>query len=335
LAILEAPARSGLASLLNLQAVDVAQRAALWTRSVKSFFPGLSVRELGGTPDRGSISGMPFGPGRLWTVVSPSLLVSYDPSALCDDHNDVFSVMMQLHGSTTACQKQRRCTLRPGEFCLIDSRLSFELEVAATSSQFMFVQMPRHAVLARHPYLERRTAELFDPADAGARLLRGLLLSVLEQATLLEDDQRASTLSAIIQLLGAPRLPAGRKADEVSWRVRAALACIDAALSDTAVSAEQIAKMQGISRRRLDEIMIETVGASLTAQIWIRRLSQAATDLADPRCAGRSVSQIAFAAGFEDPAHFTRAFKRRFGCTPREWRLRAGAASAPLPPLDS
>ena len=50
-----------------------------------------------------------------------------------------------------------------------------------------------------------------------------------------------------------------------------------------------------------------------------------AADLTDPRYNGRAVSQIAFANGFEDAAHFSRAFKGRFGRTPRDWRV-GGAA---------
>jgi AraC-like DNA-binding protein len=317
---------SSFASLLNLQSVAAAQRAALWTRSVKDFFPGLSVRELGGNLNTGSISGMSFGPGRLWSVLSPPLLVSYDPSASPGD-TQLFSVMMQLHGATEARQRHRQCLLQPGDFCVIDSSASFELEVSA-SSHVMFIQMPRPAVLGRHPYLERHTAETFDPNETGAILLRGLLLNILDSAPLLEDYQRSSALGAIIQLLGAPKYPHSGGNGELNWRARAALAYIDAQFADTTLTAHRIAKEQGISRRRLDEIMRQSVGSSLTGEIWNRRLRQAATDLAEPQRNKQSVAQIAFAAGFEDAAHFTRAFKRRFHCTPREWRRRETAAAA-------
>jgi AraC-like DNA-binding protein len=43
--------------------------------------------------------------------------------------------------------------------------------------------------------------------------------------------------------------------------------------------------------------------------------------LRDPRRNGQSVAQIAFTNGFEDAAHFTRAFKRRYAVTPGQWRL--------------
>ena len=83
--------------------------------------------------------------------------------------------------------------------------------------------------------------------------------------------------------------------------VRAALNCIGARFSDRALTAEQVAKAQGISRRRLDKLMVQAAGTTLTAQIWKRRLSQVADDLAAARFAGRSVAQIGFMAGFGDP----------------------------------
>jgi len=57
-------------------------------------------------------------------------------------------------------------------------------------------------------------------------------------------------------------------------------------------------------------------GCSITGQIWERRLEQAAIALRDAERASHTVAQIAFANRFEDAAHFTRAFKRRFGFSP-------------------
>ena len=55
---------------------------------------------------------------------------------------------------------------------------------------------------------------------------------------------------------------------------------------------------------------------SLADWIWGQRLDAARRDLVDPALAGRSVSEIAFACGFNDAAHFSRAFRARFGCAP-------------------
>jgi AraC-like DNA-binding protein len=313
-----------MASLLNLQSVGAAQRAALWARSAQGFFPGLSVRKLDNTPQVGRIGSMPFGAGRIWSVLSPPLVVTYDPMSSQDDRH-LFSLMIQLSGTTIARQQRRSCLLHAGDCCAIDNGSAFELEVPSASSYVTFVQMPRLSVLARHPHLERQTAELFDPHEAGTGLLRGLLLSVLDSAHVLDDQQRSATLAAIIELLGASRPVRTERLAATNWRVRAALKFIGERFSDATLTAAQVARAQAISRRRLDTLMVESGCETVTAQIWHRRLAQAAADLTDPRFAGRSVSQLAFAAGFADAAHFSRVFRQAFACTPRQWRERKAA----------
>jgi len=52
----------------------------------------------------------------------------------------------------------------------------------------------------------------------------------------------------------------------------------------------------------------------------MQRLERCRRDLLDPAHAARHISDIAFAWGFNDLAHFSRIFKQRFGASPREWR---------------
>jgi AraC family transcriptional activator of tynA and feaB len=307
-----------MASLLNLQSVSAARRAAFWAQRACGLFPGVSVRKVDGRPEAGRISSMSFGPGRIWSVLSPPLIVNYDPSSGRDDRN-LFSLMIQLTGATAARQQRRSCLLRAGDCCAIDNGAAFELEVPEDSSYLVFLQMPRLSVLGRHPYLERHTAELFDPEEPSTGLLRGLLMNILDSASILEDFQRAAALAAIIELLGGST-PQSDQVEETHWRVQAALKYIGAHFADAALGAEQVARAQGISRRRLDKLMVQGAGTTLTAQIWKRRLSQVADELAEVRLVGRSVAQIGFACGFADPAHLSRTFRRSFNCTPCEWR---------------
>jgi len=45
--------------------------------------------------------------------------------------------------------------------------------------------------------------------------------------------------------------------------------------------------------------------------------------LTDPRFASRSITSVAFDAGFGDVSYFNRSFRRRFGATPSETRAEA------------
>jgi transcriptional regulator GlxA family with amidase domain len=217
-------------------------------------------------------------------------------------------------------QNRRACELRAGDMCLIDERFPFFLQ-GPVCSEIVFLRMPRQAVLGRHPYLEHRTAGVFQADDPGAMLLRDTLMQTIRSAPQMREEQRASVLSAMVHLLGAATAPRGAELDDVSWRVRAALAYIELNLADGDLTAEQVARAQSISRRRLDQVLLRALDVSVTGQIWKRRLELAAADLVDPRYAGHTVSQIAFATGFEDAAHFSRAFKAKFGHAPRDWRL--------------
>lgn len=310
-------AHSTLASL-DLRTVEATQRAHAWSRQASDCFPGLSVQELDTPPAAGTMQGQALGPGSLWRIQSPAVRVSYEPPDA--DAGQTFSVMLQLQGSTLARQHRHACRLEPGEICLIDGLLPFELQVHDSLSHVMFLQLPRGVVLARHPYLERRAAVVLDKEDAGTVLLAGVLENLFESAPFLAEHQRATALVAIAQLLGVVKDSRESPVEEVNSRVRHALAFIDAHLSETSLDANTVARDQGVSRRWLDELFQKTVGTSLSAQIWMRRLQQAASDLRDPALAARTVTQIAFGVGFEDAAHFTRTFKRHYQCTPREYR---------------
>jgi AraC-like DNA-binding protein len=308
-------------SALDLASVAEPERAAVWMRSAGRLFPGLSVSKPPVNPIVGRIEGVPLGPGHLWTILSPPVRVSYLPR---HDSPPMFSVMLQLDGATTAAQCGRECTLAAGDFCVIDGLAPFDLDAAGPVSRVVFLQMPRHAVLSRRDGLERRTAQAFDIREPGAAFLRNVLTNLLEAAPMLGLEQRTAALASVVQMLGVPRLPGGDSlATRNAERIAATLAFIDAELADPTLTAQRVADAQGLSRRRLDQILA-TLGTSLSAQIWARRLAQAASDLLDSRFGERTVTQIAFGVGFEDAAHFTRAFKRRYEVTPREWRNGVG-----------
>jgi AraC-like DNA-binding protein len=305
---------------LDLHGIVHTQRERLWRQSAQHFFPGLSVRDMPDTPAHGSIQGLAIGPGELWNILSPPAQVTYKPRGRTDEDAQWLSVALQLQGSTSACQDGRVCVLEPEDVCVIDGQQPFELEVAGGFSRLMFLRVPRALALGRHPYLERHTAQAFDRADAGSQLLRTMLLGLLESGPLLREEQGTVAITGAVQLLGLPRFSRDIGTHDLAWRARNALAFIDAQLPDPSLTATRVADAQGISRRRLDQIALSTLGTSISVQIWLRRLDQAAADLRDPRLEHRSITQIAYGVGFSSTSHFTRAFKRQYGCTPVQWR---------------
>jgi transcriptional regulator GlxA family with amidase domain len=83
---------------------------------------------------------------------------------------------------------------------------------------------------------------------------------------------------------------------------------------------EDLARLQGISRRRLDALMIRHTGRTLVASLWAQRLQRAAQLLREPQEAHKSITQITLDVGFSSSSHFARLFKVHSGRTPQQWR---------------
>jgi len=105
---------------------------------------------------------------------------------------------------------------------------------------------------------------------------------------------------------------------------------IERKLDDPDLTPARVAELEGISERYLQKLF-EGSGSSFTHYLRERRLQRTSAELSNPAEAHHSISEIAFRNGFNDSAHFSRAFRHRFGLSPREFRqqeLDRAAASA-------
>lgn len=82
------------------------------------------------------------------------------------------------------------------------------------------------------------------------------------------------------------------------------------------VSSEELEVVTGLSRYDLARQFRLLCGTSPYRYLLMRRLDYAREQMA----LRRSLSDIAFDAGFADQAHFTRTFKAALGLTPTHWR---------------
>lgn len=90
-------------------------------------------------------------------------------------------------------------------------------------------------------------------------------------------------------------------------------------LGDPQLEAETVARHVAMSLRNLNRVF-ERHGCSVTQWIWRERLARAHAQLADPAHAALPIGDIALQCGFATQAHFARAYRERFGCTPSERR---------------
>jgi AraC-like DNA-binding protein len=90
-------------------------------------------------------------------------------------------------------------------------------------------------------------------------------------------------------------------------------------LGDSDLDAAMIAAALHMSERTVYKACADA-GFRLEDDIIGRRLARARADLERATLGGESIAALAHRWGFKDASHFSRRFRARYGCTPREWR---------------
>jgi AraC-like DNA-binding protein len=168
------------------------------------------------------------------------------------------------------------------------------------------------------------------PNQVGAlRLLASYIEALLADPVLPTDELRQLAIAHIYDLaalaMGATRDTAeiANKRGLRAARLREIKSDITANLWRDGLSVEEIAMRRRVSSRYV-QMLFEEEGTTFTEFVLAARLDRAHRMLADPRLSDRSISTLAFDAGFGDLSYFNKTFRRRFGQTPSDVR----AASA-------
>jgi AraC-like DNA-binding protein len=100
-------------------------------------------------------------------------------------------------------------------------------------------------------------------------------------------------------------------------------AYIETNLSRSDLDIQEIAQRMGCSRRYIFRAF-QAADTTPSQYLWDLRLERTREHLTTDSFRGGSISEIAFACGFSSTAHFSRAFRKRYGISPSESRRQTG-----------
>ena len=303
---------------LDLKSIPESVRASHWSSSVAALFPGLEVRDIQPSNIEGKVRETKLGAACIWSIESvPQQIFRAVPVSISrDTTSQGFKLLIQLTGTASVRQAGRRAELMEGMFTLVDGRQPFSLDMHTPYHQIL-VQMPRDAVITRYAGIENRTATSSQREHPGDDVLRNLVLSLANRGAALDHRAMLHASAALIELLGTAGI-AARSSTKTALLDRA-VTMIEIHLADSDFTPARLATQLRVSRRYLDALFTRS-GLSVSGHIWERRLMRAAEQLKACNASEQRISDICFSAGFEDPGHFARAFRRRFGVTPSAWR---------------
>lgn len=119
-------------------------------------------------------------------------------------------------------------------------------------------------------------------------------------------------------LLNSETLTRGRKASKVR-NIMAIKSYISQHLHESQLTAQEIADHTHLSVNYMNRLLAEE-GLSLMKLVWQLRLEESRRLLEKPLANTLQLAEIAWQCGFSSQSHFSQAFRRYFGMTPKEMR---------------
>src|SRR5581483_1919855 len=245
------------------------------------------------------------------------------------DQIDHYAVYLMRRGRLRAHAGDATIRAEAGEPYVLDLARPIDALVSDTDS--VTVMLPRD-------FLD----EALGPADLHGRVLAGgfgrllgdYLSALADRLPELTQAEAPYVARGTRDLIAACLAPSRERATQAQPQFELTLMLqakrhIDRHLQTRDLSADELCTVLGISRSSLYRLFARHGGVA--AYIRGRRLDRIRARLADPT-ERRKLSDIAQAYGFSSEAHFSAAFRRRFGMSPREARDESAGLWSGAPP---
>lgn len=244
------------------------------------------------------------------------------------DHNSAIWLATLIAGEAVLETAGTQTPLTPGAIIVGASGVDSALR---TTSDFemLFIKLPQLAVSPRLISPLGQRVGVLDTRSGIEKIFHGLLANIAGTLETLGDDQFQPIEQSIIEFLVACLASDGRiesrggAAGARASHLNRLCMRIETMLHDPELSLNGVAADNGVSSRYVQKLF---TGANTTFSSYLkrRRLERCYADLISPIHAQLAISEICFRWGFSDAAHFSRAFRERFGLSPSQHRQSAG-----------
>jgi AraC-like DNA-binding protein len=253
-----------------------------------------------------------------WATSSP-FSVRRVSSSPCVSFSRGIKVMLQVQGNTSIIQNGKTVELGPGHWVVYDAGSPYEV-INHSDFEQITLMVPRESLSARR---DVKIAPLFQahPSAHGlGKVFWEFLKNVMQESNGIGMQCERSVASAVecmlMQLLSnvSPLIGPTTTVD-----IKEAInSHINDNLHDPELSLESIARALGTTKRTLHRAY-ESEDESISDRVWRMRI-QRCQQVLDHAATDWSVTELAFAHGFKDPAHFSRRFKQFTGISPRSYQ---------------
>jgi AraC-like DNA-binding protein len=300
------------------------ERADFWTDLVSRHVTPMFIEPAGEQPLRGAVQARIIGNLGVAQVSGRGVRAAHTRVQIARTSGHLYAAGVHLDGEARINRRGEQIALQKGDVFITDSRQEFTLDLERPW-RHLLITLPTQWIDGRVT-----RPDLLSGAVLHGRPLARLWASQLVSGFMLSGDlsPAAGTLFArhSVDLLAQLLEEAHSDQPTPSDAVRAAIflnAChvITLKFGDPSLTPGQIAQELRVSTRTLARTFAAN-NETVMQRLFDERIRQAARLLIMPEAFHRSVTEIAFACGFNDASHFGRVFAAKMHMTPSQWRQR-------------
>jgi AraC family transcriptional regulator, positive regulator of tynA and feaB len=307
---------------MTTDSVQPRERVEYWADLVTRHVTPMRIEPTGRSPLHGEVQAQVIGNVTVAEVAGYGINASHTRAEVANTISHLYAACVNLDGDARIKRRGEQITFQKGDVFITDSRHEFTLDLERPW-RHLVVSLPTH-------WMDSRVTR---PELLAGMVVRDHPLTRLWATHLADGFAMASSFSPAAATLFARHSVEllAQAFDEVHYdqptpsdASRAAIylhACHLIALrfGDPNLGPNRIARDLRISTRSLARIFADH-DETVMRRVFDERVSQAMKLLIAPEAAHRSITQIAFACGFNDSSHFGRVFAARVQLTPSQWR---------------
>ena len=309
----------------SFRASDLAgrTRTVAWGELLAAHLDKVDFTPAGGDAFEAELHVLQLGPVRIVRLRDGAGALVRTPRHIGHAPVQTYAVLLLLSGAARFTQYGREAALHEGDLVLCDAGAPYGLYLE-DGAEIAALRAPAPILKEHLPSPESFCGRRLAAAEGVTCAIAAVTTSLCSGSALslspefqsryarhLLDMIATSYAVAFDSLTGTSSITSGRNA-----RVKL---FIEQHLRDPELTPRSIAARLKLSSRYL-RMIFAAGNEKVSAYILRRRLEECARQISDPRWRGHSITEIAFAWGFNSAPHFTRSFRERYGLSPRDYR---------------
>jgi len=310
----------------STEAFPVANRASAWSKLYSQQLNRVNFTPADRHDFAARLSLGQLGPIQLASMFANRSNIERTRSHISPSARRLYSFLLQARGTSVLDHCGNEARLNQGDFVLCDSAAPHSFTLGDDSMVIML--RVDAALIKKHLPTPERFCGLRLDNDVG---LTGTMSAMVEKLNTQIQNGFHSTYDGrfarhVLEMLSMAYAIGFEEQPEGSAVMRSrqseVIRYIEDNLRDPELSPASVAAGLRISPRYLRTLFAGR-GEKASNYIVRRRLEECAKQLRNPSWSGHTLTEIAFAWGFNSAAHFTRTFHEHFGMAPRDYRRTA------------